>query len=151
MSEILKRLLAEGKLRKHTTSAREIAALFDVVDRDMADALVDDLSLDRRFAIAYEAALTLGTVTLYCEGYETHGYGHHHNTFQALRGTMGSDVTPFADYFDMCRTKRSAVVYDRTETISEGEVWELLQTVQTFRGLVERWLEKSHPALWRRS
>ena len=64
MPKILNRLLAEGKLRSHRTSAREIADLLGVVDRDLADAAVQDVSADRRFAIAYEAALQLATITL---------------------------------------------------------------------------------------
>ena len=40
MPKILSRLLAEGKLRSHRTSAREIADLLGVIDRDLADAAV---------------------------------------------------------------------------------------------------------------
>ena len=68
MNGILKDLLAEGKLRRHRTSPQEIADLFDLVDRDIGDASVQGLSADRRFAIAYEAALNLATITLYCRG-----------------------------------------------------------------------------------
>jgi hypothetical protein len=69
MPKILNRLLAEGRLRKHRTSAREIADLFRVVERNLADASVEAVSTDRRFTIAYEAALGLATITLYCNGY----------------------------------------------------------------------------------
>jgi len=75
-----------------------------VVERDLADASLDALSTDRRFAIAYEAALRLATLTLYCNGYETYGAGHHRTTFQALKETMGDEGQGYADYFS-----RSAV------------------------------------------
>lgn len=88
MSEILNRLLDEGKLRRHRTSPQEIADLFNLAQRDIADASVKDVSADRRFATAYEAALNLATITLHSKGYETHGYGHHLNTFEALRESM---------------------------------------------------------------
>jgi hypothetical protein len=52
---IFKRLLAQGRLRHHKTSRTEIQQLLRLVDRDIADAQVKDLSSDRRFIIAYEA------------------------------------------------------------------------------------------------
>jgi len=147
MPKILNRLLAEGNLRRHRTSAREIADLLTLVDRDLADAAVEEVSADRRFAIAYEAALQLATITLYAAGYETHGTGHHFNTFQALRETMRARGGQYADYFDVCRSKRATTSYDRAGEISETEVESLMAKVEAFREDVLSWLRKSHPGL----
>jgi hypothetical protein len=49
----LQRWLDSGDLRRHRTSRREIADLLAVAERDLSDAQVAALSLDRRFAIAY--------------------------------------------------------------------------------------------------
>jgi hypothetical protein len=147
MPKILKRLLAEGKLRGHRTSAREIADLLGVIDRDLADAAVQELSADRRFSIAYEAALQLATITVYASGYETHGTGHHFNTFHALRETMGATGRDYADYFDTCRTKRATASYDRAGEISNTEVEALLRGVEGFREEVLAWLREQHPDL----
>jgi hypothetical protein len=147
MTKILDRLLAEGKLRRHRTSAREIADLLGVIDRDLADAEVQEVSTDRRFAIAYEAALQLATITVYASGYETQGTGHHFNTFQALRETMGATGQKYADYFDVCRTKRATTSYDRAGEISETEVASLMAQVRAFREEVLSWLRGSHPGL----
>lgn len=49
MPKILSRLLADGRLRRHRTSAREIADLLGVVERNLADASVEAVSTDRRF------------------------------------------------------------------------------------------------------
>ncbi len=144
----MKGLLAEGKLRGHRTSPQEIGDLFNLVERDIADARVEGLSTDRRFAIAYEAALNLATIALYCKGYETRGYGHHFHTFKALREIMGREGEAFADYFDICRTKRAATIYDRAGAVSEQELHELLGEVQTFRDRVEDWLKENYPHLW---
>lgn len=57
----LKDLLADGRIRPHKTSAKEIADLLRVVNRDLADVDVAQLSFDRRFATAYnqeESSLT---------------------------------------------------------------------------------------------
>lgn len=149
MSNILNRLLAEGRLRKHRTSAREIADLFGVVERNVADASVEAVSADRRFAIAYEAALELATITLFCNGYETYGTGHHFTTFQALKETMGDAGESYADYFEMCRGKRKVTSYDRAGEISETEVKSLLEEVKAFKEEVLAWLRKHHPRLTR--
>jgi hypothetical protein len=71
----LQSLLAEGKLRRHRTSAKEIADLLRVVDRDLADAAIAQTSADRRFATAYNAALALATVVLHAAGYRSAGLG----------------------------------------------------------------------------
>jgi uncharacterized protein (UPF0332 family) len=147
MPKILNRLLAEGRLREHRTSAREIADLIGLVERNLADASVDAISADRRFAIAYEAALQLATITLYSNGYETYGAGHHFSTFQALRETMGNAGRGYAEYFEMCRGKRKVTSYDRAGEISETEVESLLKEVRTFKAEVLAWLNKHHPGL----
>ena len=147
MPKILNRLVAEGKLRSHRTSAREIADLLGVIDRDLADAAVQEVSADRRFAIAYEAALQLATITVYASGYETRGTGHHFNTFQALRETMHNAGQDYASYFDTCRSKRATTSYDRPGEISETEVESLLEQVHRFRREVIDWLAKQHPDL----
>jgi hypothetical protein len=147
MPKISRRLLAEGKLRKHKTSAREIADLLGVIERDLADAGVVEVSADRRFAIAYEAALQLATITVYASGYETQGPGHHFNTFQVLRETMGATGQRYADYFDLCRTKRATASYDRAGEISETEVQSLKAEVEAFKEEVLSWLRRNHEDL----
>lgn len=143
----MNRLLAEGSLRRHRTSAREIADLMGVVERNLADASVDAVSADRRFAIAYEAALQLATIALYCNGYRTYGAGHHRATFEALKETMGDAGQGYADYFEVCRAKRALTSYDRAGEISETDVDSLLQEVRAFKQEVLAWLKERHPGL----
>lgn len=51
-------LLAGNRVRAHTTNKQELDALRSVVERDLRDAALTDLSEDRRFATAYNAALS---------------------------------------------------------------------------------------------
>lgn len=48
-----KALLANGTVQPHKTSTKEIEGLRQLVARDLADAAVEELSADRRFATAY--------------------------------------------------------------------------------------------------
>ena len=45
----LNELLASAKLKRHKATAQEIHKLFEVVERDLADARVAGISDDRRF------------------------------------------------------------------------------------------------------
>lgn len=136
----LKTLLAKGQLRKHKTSSREIKELLALIERDLKDANQTGLSLDRRFATAYNAALQLATAALYAAGYRTAGHGHHWTTLHALPEIMGSKAQKRTDYLDACRTKRNVVDYDRTGEISKLEVFEILNEVQKFRSDLLEWL-----------
>lgn len=142
-----KRWLAEERLRTHTTSKKEIRGLLEIVQRDLNDASVPDLSTDRRFLIAYEGALALVTIPLYCAGYETYGKGHHWLTFRLLPEVMGGEYSDLAQYFDQCRTKRNVGTYDRGGQISQSEVDELLVEVVSFQEDVVDWLKVNHSDL----
>ncbi|GEM_PF-3121433 len=50
---------ANGWLKPHTTSGKEISRLLAIVRRDLADARARVISDDWRFGIAYNAALKL--------------------------------------------------------------------------------------------
>jgi len=143
----LQHWLSEQRLRAHKTSKEEIRNLLSKVERDLEDAAIVDLSTDRRFMIAYDGALTLATIPLYCEGYETRGKGQHWLTSKLLPEIMGNEFSDLANYLDQCRTKRNISAYDRTGQISLAELDELLREVQQFRDRLLLWLHESHPGL----
>jgi hypothetical protein len=124
-------LLAEGRLRHHETNQKEIGDLLRVAERDLSDARVSGLSSDRRFLIAYDAALALATIPLHCEGYRTHGAGHHWMTFGLLPRFMGAQYSALVSYFDMCRTNRNIGTYDRGGQISNSEAYELIEETES--------------------
>jgi len=97
----LRDLLADGRIRPHRSSAREVADLLRVVDRDLADASITQLSTDRRFATAYNAALLVATIILHAAGYRTASAGHHWATFHVLPEILGPAAQARADYLDI--------------------------------------------------
>ena len=137
-----------GWLREHTSSIQEIGDLLSLVDRDLADAVRQEISADWRFNIAYNAGLQLATLVLYASGYRTgRGESKHYRVIQALPLAMGSDFSVIRDYLDNCRRKRNRSEYDTAGAISEKEVDDLLAIVQKFKNQVLVWLEKNHPDL----
>ncbi|MDH5683777.1 MAG: SAV_6107 family HEPN domain-containing protein [candidate division WOR-3 bacterium] len=145
---LFKRLLDEGKLKTHRTSATEIADLLKIIERDINDTRLERLSPDRRFAIAYNAALQLATILLYCKGYRAVGAGHHFTVFQAMKEILGKEYNELADYFDSCRSKRNITDYDRAGEISETEVKELIDETLKFKAFVINWVKKNYSIFW---
>lgn len=144
----LQRWLDSGALRRHRASGQEVADLLDVVERDLGDAQATVISLDRRFATAYSAALTLATVVLAASGYRVAAQrGHHAVTLQALPAIMGDSVRDLAVYLDSCRSLRNRSDYDRVGVVSASDVTELLDETAVFRQQVRGWLSETHPEL----
>lgn len=141
----LERLFEQDKLAPHRTSRKEIGNLLRVIRRDLRDAKVKGLSIDRKFAIAYNAALQGATILLYCRGYKPRGVGHHFTVFQAMKYILGRDYYDLADYFDACRAKRNITDYDYAGSISETEARELLKEVEIFLRVVLDWLKRHYP------
>jgi hypothetical protein len=140
----LKSWAENGWLRRHQTSAQEIADLLKIVDRDLHDARAG-VSDDWRFGIAYNAALKLCTILLYLEGYRAERALQHYRTIQALPLILGDGRKGDADYLNTCRAKRNIVEYDRTGAVSSDEADELIAFVEEFRGDVVRWIKQHHP------
>jgi len=141
------RLLREGRIRRHRTNRQEMASLFQVVERDLADAAITALSADRRFATAYNAALQAATAVMYSEGYRAHGIGHHATTFEFLKEAMGPDITSLANYFDDCRRKRNRADYIGVGYISMTEAEDLLREAREFTTQAQAWIQTHHPKL----
>jgi uncharacterized protein (UPF0332 family) len=113
----------------------------------VSDAAVPQLSADRRFVTAYNAALALATVVLSAGGYRAVGAGHHWTTIQALPELLGPEAQTRADYLDTCRSRRNTADYDRVGTVSNVEAEELLAEVAAFHDDVLEWLRANYPGL----
>jgi len=144
-------LLRKGRIRKHRTNVQEIASLFEVVERDLADASIPGLSPDRRFATAYNAVLQAAKAIMYCEGYRTRGSGHHSATFEFLSIALGPSFEALTSYFDRCRAKRNIADYVGAGSISETEAEDLLEEAITLTQTARAWIEANYPNLagWR--
>lgn len=137
---------ANGWLRPHTTSTQEIANLFAIVDRDLADA-TEGISADWRFGIAYNAALKLCTILLYASGFRAERTLQHYRTIQSLTLIFGSERKNDADYLEACRKKRNIVEYDYVGGATAEDAEELIMFVKDFREDVMDWLRRNHPRL----
>lgn len=141
----LKKLFKQDRLKLHKTSNKEIRNLLRVIKRDLKDSKVKGLSLDRKFATAYNATLQSATILLYCSGYKPKGAGHHFIVFQAMKEILGKTYHDLADYFDACRAKRNITDYDYAGTISRKEAEELIKETIKFVEVVSDWVKTHYP------
>lgn len=116
-----------------------------MVERDLDDARIPELSTDRRFATAYNAVLQLATIVIACAGYRVVGLGHHQTTLRALPVAMGNTASGYAAYFEQCRRKRNQVDYDMVNVATETETEDLLAKAEEFKEFVGAWIKKHHP------
>lgn len=139
-----------GWLRSHQTNRKQIADLFAIVDRDLAEC-TKVLSPDWQFGIAYNGALKLCTILLYAEGWRPERNLAHYRTLQAMPHILGKDRADDTIYLDTCRTKRNVAEYDAVGQVSAAEARELAAFVRELREDVVRWLDQCHPELspWR--
>lgn len=140
-------LLNEGRIERHVTSRAELDELRAVVARDLADADVDRLSADRRFATAYNAALQSAKMVIACCGYRVKGLGAHQITFECLKLAMGKPVHKISKFLDQARRKRNIADYDAAGRIADIEAEDMIRTAKLFAKQSEEWIQKHYPRL----
>jgi len=137
-----------GWLKNHQTSPGEINNLKMLIERDLNDCNTPGLSIDWRFAIAYNAALNCCILTLFCKGYRpSKSAGGHYYTIQSLPLTIGKDYQNICDYLNTCRTRRNTSDYDMAGTISQKELDRLLLTVNKLYQNILKWVRRYFPKL----
>lgn len=135
-----------GWLRRHQTSREEIQSLLNLINRDLNDCRVPELSTDWRFAIAYNAALQCCTIALYCQGYKpARGQSEHYRVIQSIVFTLGEEFADDRDYLNACRNKRNISDYDAAGTISKKEAEELADFAGELHNKLQDWLKKEFP------
>ena len=129
-----KHWLDKGDIQKVHVNRKSLTDLANLVDRDLKDAQVAGLSADRRFAIAYNAALNVANYVIRKNGCRvTAKIGHHRVTFLIARESLGREAENHLDYFDLCRRKRNKVDYDLAGVATDKDVAELIRQVMEFK------------------
>ncbi len=110
----------QGILREHQPSRQEIAALLEVVGRDLHDARTPGLSADARLTIAYNAALQCATAALAAAGYRAVREAHHVRVIESLEFTIGWPAEEIRT-LERFRRQRHRAWYERAYITSEAE------------------------------
>lgn len=134
-----------GGLHPHKTSAKEVASLLAIVERDLVDAQTQ-ISADWRFGIAYNAALTLCTILLYASGYRAEKESLLDRTTAALPLILYYRKDDY-EYLETCKAKWNAAENRVPGVATEKDVSELVEFVKDLRADVLYWLQQCHPHL----
>jgi hypothetical protein len=135
-------------LREEPATFNEIKDLISVVDREIADASVTQLSTDGRFMHAYDAALNLCAIALRVSGYSVpKGSNHHKRTIGALPLVLGNEYQEISDQIELASRLRGQAMYDRTEVVQLRDAEELAETVIKLRASILAWILRDHPNL----
>jgi uncharacterized protein (UPF0332 family) len=137
----LKEWLRNGWLIEHITSPEETLNLFRIVDRDLKDCDVDNLSPDWRLNIAYNAALQCAKAALAVAGYRASRESHHYRLIHSLAYTIQADDILIMQ-FDMFRKKRNISDYLRAGEVSDLEVREMIALAKKLRNRVKESIMK---------
>jgi hypothetical protein len=133
-------------LTEHQSSPQEVADLLAVVDRDLGDAEIEELSSDRKLEIAYNAALQLAVLALAASGYRATRDKSHIYPILSLGHTVG--VSPeIVDTLDAVRSKRHQANYERAGATSHSEAEEVRELASALREVVLEWLHRDHAEL----
>ena len=83
MKKNLQKYLNSGDLKPHRFSAKEIESFKRLIERDLKDCAIEELSVDRRFATAYQAALNLSRMIITASDFRVSTkIGHHALTLE---------------------------------------------------------------------
>jgi len=135
-------------ISQHAASLGETTKLFKVVDRDLHDSGVGQVSNDARFLAAYNAALTICRIALAACGYSVpKGGNQHYHTIDSLALTLGNDFKGMRDYLDQCRRRRNTGFYEQVGIASADDAEELRSTAIRLRKSLVEWLRANHPSL----
>lgn len=129
-----KHWLDKGDIQQVRVNRKSLADLVKLVDRDLNDAQIASLSPDRRFAIAYNAALNLANYVIRKNGYRVAAkIGHHRITFLVAGEALGRTAKHHLDYFDFCRRMRNKLDYDVAGVATDKDVADLTKKVMEFK------------------
>ncbi|MCK5828188.1 hypothetical protein KAH43_06640 [Candidatus Bipolaricaulota bacterium] len=81
-------------LATHATNRQEISDLLAIMDTDLKDAEIPELSAERKLSCCYNAVLTAARVALRASGYRVprSNPSHHYYAIQSFRYTVKFDA-----------------------------------------------------------
>jgi len=138
--------LNDKLIETHRPSAREIANLLHICDRDLEKVQIIELGPDWRLSIAHNAALQAATAALAAVGYRARKEGQHYRLLQSLAFTINTDPA-IIKQLDKFRQKRNISDYERAGLVTEQEAEEMVALAKQLRDDVEQWLRVHHPKL----
>ena len=130
-------------LEKIEVDEAAIKRLMVAAERNIADAHVEEISLENRFDAAYKAIMQLSNAALQANGFRTltSKPGHHMTMIQVLSQTIGLDKDTVI-VLDSLRKQRNVSDYSG-DPVPGSAVEECISQAQNLFSEVQEWLKKN--------
>jgi len=125
-SRELERLVEIGALKREPPSRREFEGLVRSAKVRLADAVSEELSIESRFDLAYNAAHALALAALRRLGYRSES---RYLVFQSLPHTTGLAASEWR-ILSKCHERRNLAEYEGLVDVDERLVGDLLRVAQ---------------------
>jgi len=137
-----------GLIVTHATNRQEVSDLLAIIDTDLKDAEILELSAERKLSCCYNAMLTAARVALRASGYRVpkSNPSHHYYAIQSLRHTVEFD-TDTVLRIEAVQKKQNVADYIRVGEVSESVAAEILALARDVCRRTRGWLIENHPNL----
>lgn len=129
-------------VREHAAGIEELRGLAAVVERNLKDADVEDLSLDARVNLLYQACRTLCDMALRGSGFRASPGRHHEYLLRSLTLTLGQDWQATVAILNAARATRARNDYESVGAGTLANLTELREVVITLRPAVVAFLRE---------
>ena len=143
----LENLLKTKQLQPHNPTREAVLRLLHAAARNIADARIEEVSLDTRFDAAYKAIMQCAMVALWANRYRTSTSqpGHHQTAIQTLPLTLGIEHSTVI-VLDALRKQRNVSDYEG-DPIGEQVLVECIRQAAQLYTVVKNWIATNRPDL----
>ncbi len=137
-----------GLITTHVTTRQEVSDLLAIMDVDLKDAGIPELSAERKLSCCYNAVLTAARAALRASGYRVprSNQSHHYYAIQSFHHTVEFDADTVLR-IEAVQKKRNVADYVRIGEVSESVVAEILALARDVCRRVREWLIENRPNL----
>ena len=147
-SDLLERLIKEGKIRKQSAGLDYLDGLLISAKRNFdAAALLKGKIAEGAFKLFYDGLLQIGRVILLINGYRPDDGEQHKTTFLVAGELLGKDFAELIKKIQKYRVKRNICLYEPKDLITAMEVDALYQVSKEFWSKARKYLKKRNPQL----
>jgi hypothetical protein len=123
-------LAKNGWYVKHQTSQEELENLAEIVQRDLRDSEVEEISLDARLGMAYNAALKIAEILLRAHGFRAGRERAHERTLDAVLNILGDSWRTSVSVMHQVRKVRNRADYESVGVATWAQVRDLKAEIE---------------------
>ncbi len=122
LSQLIKKLETEGKIRKQQAGLVQVEALLKEAILDLGEAeKIVHLAQRATYLLAYNAMLKAGRALILMKGYVPHDGAQHKTVVELTSEILGDKYKDLIEQFETMRRKRNEMTYEAGTLLSKSE------------------------------